>query len=266
MPRINSIIFIKIGLKWSYFCQKNWKCSSAGDPPYTLCLRWLGDFSPQTPIAFGGWGSAPRPPHCRFLAKCLHQEKFTAHYCRPPFILAFGFKYAWNVWRRRCSHSQMVYNTAKSILSGNTYTEKLSQKILSSALTPLWPRWGFFFLITVRSFNKFYRAKQRNLIFVQHSGASPAGGQGGIAPLIFDFPPDLFLAPHGIFLGGKSCCFWLEKSFEFVISARNSLRISTKIFFWRSPDFDWNFALIQVRKNESLGQVQRWFSALPPWF
>ena len=56
------------------------------------------------------------------------EEKFTARYCRHPFILAFDFKYAWNVWRRRCSHSQTVYNTAKSISPGNTYTENLSQK------------------------------------------------------------------------------------------------------------------------------------------
>ena len=81
---------------------------------------------PQLPPVVGG--SAPRPhsasPHRRFLATRLHEEKFTARYCRPPFVLAFGFKYTgiWNVWRRRCSHSQTVYNTAKSISPGNTYT------------------------------------------------------------------------------------------------------------------------------------------------
>ena len=97
-----------------------------------------------------------------------------------------------------------------------------------------------------------------------------SGGQGEHCPPDFRFcppPPDLFVAPHGIFLGGKSCCFWPEKPFEFVISARKSLRISAKtFFFWRSPDFHWNFTLIQFRNNESLGQVQRWFSALPPNF
>ena len=50
----------------------------------------------QLPPVVGG--SAPRPrnasPHCRFLATCLHEEKFTERYCRPPFVLAFGFKYA----------------------------------------------------------------------------------------------------------------------------------------------------------------------------
>ena len=98
------------------------------------------------------------------------EEKFTARYCRHPLILAFDFKYAWNVWRRRCSHSQTVYNTAKSISPGNTYTEKLSQKSFHLHQ----PHFGFgrdevfFFLNIVRSSNNFYRAKQRNLIFVQN--------------------------------------------------------------------------------------------------
>ena len=72
------------------------------------------------------------------------EEKFTARYCRHPFILAFDFKYAWNVWRRRCSHSQTVYNTAKSISPGNAYTEKLSQKNFLTASTPFWSRLFFF--------------------------------------------------------------------------------------------------------------------------
>ena len=84
------------------------------------------------------------------------EEKFTACYCRHPFILAFDFKYAWNVWRRRCSHSQTVYNTAKSISLGNTYTKKLSQKSFHLHQ----PHFGFgrnevfFFLNIVRSSNK----------------------------------------------------------------------------------------------------------------
>ena len=173
MSRINSaLIFIKIGLKLSYFCQKNKNFSSPmgsaptpyassgwGPCPDPNCLRWLGD--PPTD---------PRnvPPHCRFLVTGMLEEKFTVRYCRHPFILAFDFKYAWNVWRRRCSHSQTVYNTAKSISPGNTYTEKLSQKSFHLHQ----PHFGrdevFFFLNIVRSSNKFYRAKQRNLIFVQN--------------------------------------------------------------------------------------------------
>ena len=113
---------------------------------------WIRPPHPMPPVA-GGLAPrpqlppvvekfAPRPrnasPHRRFLATGLHEEKFTARYCRPPVVLAFGFKYTWNVWRRRCSHSQTAYNTAKSISPGNTYTEKLSQKIFSSAPIPLW--------------------------------------------------------------------------------------------------------------------------------
>ena len=60
----------------------------------------------QTPIASGGWGISPQtpaapPPHCGFLATRQHKEEFTAHFCRPPFVLAFGFKRVWNVWQRR---------------------------------------------------------------------------------------------------------------------------------------------------------------------
>ena len=124
---------MKIGLKLSYFCQKNKKILSAGgSAPHTLCLRWLGSLSPDPNFPPVVGGSAPIPPqhpspHCRFLATGLQEEKFIACYSWPPFILAFGFKYAWNVWRR-CSHSQTVYNTAKSISPCNTYAEKLSQK------------------------------------------------------------------------------------------------------------------------------------------
>ena len=134
MPRINSINFYQNRPKIVIFPKKNSSAGvSAPTPPVAGFL----------PPVVGG--SAPRPPqrpppHCRFLAMGLHEEKFTARYCRPPFILTFSFKYAWNVWRRRCSHSQTVYNTAKSISPGNTYTEKLSQKIFLSAPTPLWSR------------------------------------------------------------------------------------------------------------------------------
>ena len=137
------LIFIKIGLKLSYFCQKKvffecwWIRPRHPMPPVAGGLAPR----PQLPPVVGG--SAPRPcntfPHRRFLATRLHEEKFTARYCQPPFVLAFGFKYTWNVWQRRRFHSQTVHNMAKSISPGNTYTEKLSQKkILSSAPIPLW--------------------------------------------------------------------------------------------------------------------------------
>ena len=133
---------------------------AGGLAPDSNCLRWLGDPPPDP---------ATSPPHCKFLVTGM-LEKFTARDYRHPFILAFDFKYVWNVWRRRCSHSQTVYNTAKSISPGNTYTEKLSQKFFHLHQ----PHFGFgrdevfFFLNIVRSSNKFYRSKQRNLIFVQN--------------------------------------------------------------------------------------------------
>ena len=136
------LIFIKIGLKNKViFAKKIFFSSAGGSDPHTLCLQWLGA-CPQTPIASGGWGICPQTPQClphrRFLTTRLHEEKVTACCYRPPFVLAFGFKYAWNVWRRRCSHSQTEYNMAKSISPNNTYTEKLFQKIFSSAPMPLW--------------------------------------------------------------------------------------------------------------------------------
>ena len=130
-------------------------------PPTTYAFGGWGP-CPQTPIASVGWGIRPLtpetpPPHCRFLAMGLHEEKFTARCCRSPFRLTFGFKYAWNVWRRRCSHLQTVYNTAESISPGNTYTKSFSQK--SFYLHQLHFGFGrdevFFFLNIVRSSNKF---------------------------------------------------------------------------------------------------------------
>ena len=105
MPRINSINFYQNRPKIS-FCQKKSFFSIAGGfDSHTLCLRWLEDPPPDP---------ATPPSHRRFLATRRHEEKFTARYCRPPFVFAFGFKYVWNVRQRRCSHSQTVYNTAKS--------------------------------------------------------------------------------------------------------------------------------------------------------
>ena len=143
MPRINGINFYQNRCKIRLFLPKKkvfFECWWIRPPhPMPPVAGGLAP-RPQLPPVVGG--SAPRPrntsPHRRFLATRLHEEKFTARYCRPPFVLAFGFKYTWNVWRRRCSHSQTVYNTAKNISPGNTYTEKLSQKILSSAPIPLW--------------------------------------------------------------------------------------------------------------------------------
>ena len=133
MPRINGINFYQNRSKIKSFLPKK--------KVFFECW-WIRPQHPMPPVAGGlaprphlpplVGGSAPRPrntsPHRRFLATRVHEEKFSAGYCRPPFVLAFAFKCTWNVWRRRCSHSQTVYNTAESISPGNTYTEKLSQK------------------------------------------------------------------------------------------------------------------------------------------
>ena len=94
-----ALIFIKIGLKLSYLCQKKFffECWWIRPPhPMPPVAGGLAP-RPQLPPVVGG--SAPRPrnasPHRRFLATRLHEEKFTARYCRPPFVLAFGFKYTW---------------------------------------------------------------------------------------------------------------------------------------------------------------------------
>ena len=58
-----------------------------------------------------------------------------------------------------------------------------------------------------------------------------------LPPRFFSCPPP---PPCGIFLGGRSWFFWAEKTLKFAISARKSLRISAKTFFfflWRSPAF-----------------------------
>ena len=59
MPRINSINFYQNRPKINLYLPE--KTRALGYPP--PLLRWLGSCS-QTPIARGGWGSAPRPPHC----------------------------------------------------------------------------------------------------------------------------------------------------------------------------------------------------------
>ena len=165
MPRINSIDFYQNRPKIKLFLPKKLKFFESWgirSTPYASG-GWGPCPRPQLPLVVGGSAPRPpqRPPHCKFLVTGMLEEKFTARYCRHPFILAFDFKYAWNVWRRRYN---TVYNTAKSISPGNTYTEKLSQKSFHLHQ----PHFGFgrdevfFFLNIVRSSNKFYRTKQRN--------------------------------------------------------------------------------------------------------
>ena len=55
-----ALIFIKIGLKLSYFCQKNKKFSSAGGSAPTPHASGGWGPCPQTLIASGGWGICPQ--------------------------------------------------------------------------------------------------------------------------------------------------------------------------------------------------------------
>ena len=57
-----ALIFIKTGLKLSYFCQKNKKFSSAGRSVlHSLCLRWLGALLPD-PNCLRWLGDPPPDP------------------------------------------------------------------------------------------------------------------------------------------------------------------------------------------------------------
>ena len=99
MPCINSINFSQNRPKIKLFLPKKkffFKCWGIR-PPHPM-PPVAGGLAPRLQLLPVVGGSDPRPhnasPHRRFLATSLHEEKFTARYCRPPFVLAFGFKYA----------------------------------------------------------------------------------------------------------------------------------------------------------------------------
>ena len=135
-----ALIFIKIGLKLSYFCQKNTKFSSAwGSAHHTLCFRWLGAL-PADPscLRWLGIRSHNAPSHCRFLATGLHEEKIYCTLLPDSIYIRFNFKYAWNVWRR-CSHSQRCIIRPKVF-----HPVILHRKIISRKTFHLYqPRFGF---------------------------------------------------------------------------------------------------------------------------
>ena len=80
-----ALIFIKIGLKLSYFAKKSFFSSAGGSDPHTLCLQWLGVL-PQTLIASNGWGICPQNP------------------ATPPPIADF--------WLRACMNKNLLHVTA----------------------------------------------------------------------------------------------------------------------------------------------------------
>ena len=95
MPRINGINFYQNRPNIKLFLPKKIFFRVLGDPTPTPYASGGWRSCLQTPIASGSWEiqTPQRLPHRRFLATRLHEEKFTARYCRPPFVLAFGFKY-----------------------------------------------------------------------------------------------------------------------------------------------------------------------------
>ena len=65
MPRINvALIFIKIGIKINYFCQKNKKFRAQGAPPPHPMPTVAESLAPRPPMQLppAVWGSSPRPP------------------------------------------------------------------------------------------------------------------------------------------------------------------------------------------------------------
>ena len=97
-------------------------------------------------------------------------------------------------------------------------------------------------------------------------------GDMAMPPHDFRFcPPIYFLPPTVFFWEKKVAVFSRKKHLNLWFRPEKAFGSSAKtffffFFFWKSPDFHWKFALIQFRNNENLGQVQRWFSALPPCF
>ena len=68
MPRIMALIFIKIGLKLSYFCQKKVFFRVLVDPIPTPYASGGWGSCPQTPIVSGGWGIRSQTHNASFIA------------------------------------------------------------------------------------------------------------------------------------------------------------------------------------------------------
>ena len=111
----------------------------------------------------------------------------------------------------------------------------------------------------------FYKSRSRKSHLTRRVAS---GGAGGAMPPRFSFlPPDFFLAPHGVFLGGRSWCIWAGKTLKFAILARKSLRISAKtFFFWRSPAFDRKICDFSQKKPSDFGEDLFLFCRSPAAF
>ena len=77
-------------------------------------------------------------------------------------------------------------------------------------------------------------------------------------PILVFAPPIFFLPSYGIFFWEEEVgVFWAEKTFEFAISARKSLRISAKtffLFFTRSPAFGRKICDFGQKKSSRFGE------------
>ena len=92
-----ALIFIKIGLKLSYFCQKKvfFECWWIRPPTPYASGGWRS--FPQTPIASGGWGIRPQTPQHLPPSQIFgYAPTWRKIYCTllPASIcITFGFKY-----------------------------------------------------------------------------------------------------------------------------------------------------------------------------
>ena len=106
-------------------------------------------------------------------------------------------------------------------------------------------------------------------IDVAYTQARRQGGAGGAMPPDFRFrPPDLFLAPHGIFLGGRSCFFWPEKTLKFVIFVRKKPSDFGEDLFFLEITWFWPEKNVKISARNSLRNSAKTFAPpiliLPP--
>ena len=113
------------------------------------------------------------------------------------------------------------------------------------------------------------RRFQSHVSFPRVIAGLQARRQRGAMPTRFSFlpPPIYFLPLYGIFLGGRSCFFWPEKTLNFVISVRKSLRILAKTFFLEITCF-WPEKSDKILARKSLQKSAKTFAPpiliLPP--
>ena len=83
-----------------------------------------------------------------------------------------------------------------------------------------------------------------------------SGGQGGNAPRFSFLPPPIyFLPPHGIFLGGRNCCFLAGKNVEICdFRQKKASDFGEDLFFLRSPGFGRKICDFDQKKPSDFGE------------